>query len=492
MVRYCPILWHEGPTYPGEMSPAAVKCKAAIRDLAPILRGSHFKVSVKFDFIVIGGGSGGIAAARRAAAHGARTALIESARIGGTCVNVGCVPKKVMWHAAHFAEALRDAPDYGFDLTRDGFDWNRLKTRRDRYIQRLNGIYDRNLEVSGVARFHGHGRFVSANRVAVDNTTLEAPHVLVSTGGFPAVPDLPGSDLGITSDGFFELEEQPRRVLVVGAGYIATELAGVLHGLGSEVTMLLRKEQLLRGFDSTLRETVMEEMQAAGISILTCVHLAEIRRQEDGLAVASRDGMTISGFDCLLWAVGRAPNTRSLGLEAAGVTLDDAGFIPTDEYQDTNVAGIHAVGDVTGRAALTPVAIAAGRRLADRLFGGVEGSRLDYENIPSVVFSHPPIGTVGLTEDEARERYGHDGIKVYQSRFTNLYYGVASRRSPSVVKLVTAGADERVVGCHMVGDAADEVIQGFAVAVKMGARKRDLDNTVAIHPTAAEELVTLR
>ncbi len=446
----------------------------------------------EFDFIVIGGGSGGIASARRAAAHGARTALIEGGRIGGTCVNVGCVPKKVMWHAAHFADSLQDAADYGFDLSRDGFDWNRLKLRRDRYIERLNGIYDRNLELSGVTRFNGHGRLASAASVAVDGATLRAPHILISAGGYPMVPELPGAELGITSDGFFELERQPRRVLVVGAGYIATELAGVLHGLGTEVTMLLRKELLLRGFDSTLRETVVEEMQGAGINILTCVHLAEVRQQDDGLAVVSRDGMTVSGFDCLIWAIGRAPNTRSLGLDTAGVQTDEAGFIATDEYQDTNVTGIHAVGDVTGRAALTPVAIAAGRRLADRLFGGAEGARLDYENIPSVVFSHPPIGTVGLTEDEARERYGHDGIKVYQSRFTNLYYGVASRRSPSVVKLVTAGAEERVVGCHMVGDAADEVIQGFAVAVKMGALKRDLDNTVAIHPTAAEELVTLR
>lgn len=445
----------------------------------------------EFDFIVIGGGSGGIAAARRAAAHGARTALIESGRIGGTCVNVGCVPKKVMWHAAHMADTFEHAADYGFDIRREGFDWLRLKTGRDRYIARLNGIYDRNLDNSGVARFDGQGSFVDARTVEVAGRRLRAPHILVATGGRPMVPGLAGAEHGITSDGFFDLESLPRRVLVVGAGYIATELAGVMNSLGAEVTMLLRKESLLREFDSTLRETVMEEMQRAGIGILTRFTIAEVRRDET-ISVTSRDGMRIDGFDCLLWAIGREPNTENLNLDAAGVSIDDERFIRTDGFQNTSAEGIYAVGDVTGRIALTPVAIAAGRRLADRLFGGQSEACLDYEDIPSVVFSHPPIGTVGLTEDAARERFGNDNVKVYQSRFTNLYYGITSSRSPSVVKLVTAGDDERVVGCHMVGDAADEVIQGFAVAVRMKARKADFDRTVAIHPTAAEELVTLR
>lgn len=448
-------------------------------------------MSEQFDFIVIGGGSGGIAAARRAAGHGARTALIESGRIGGTCVNVGCVPKKVMWHAAHIAETLPHAHDYGFDIRSDGFDWQRLKTRRDAYIDRLNSIYDRNLATSGVTRIDGHGRLTTDGTVVVDERVLEAGHVLIATGGRPTVPAVPGAEHGITSDGFFELQALPRRVLVVGAGYIATELAGVLHSLGAEVTMLLRKELLLRHFDNTLRETVMEEMQAAGISILTQFSIAEVVRN-DSLEVASTGGMRVSGFDCLLWAVGRHPNTDGLGLDEAGVKTDEAGFILTDAYQDTNIEGIHAVGDVTGRTALTPVAIAAGRRLSDRLFGGSPDARLDYDDIPSVVFSHPPVGTVGMTEEAARDRFGHDGVKVYQGRFTNLFYGVCDRKSPSVVKLVTAGEDERVVGCHVVGDGADEMIQGFAVAVKMGARKADFDNTVAIHPTAAEELVTLR
>ncbi len=454
--------------------------------------GNRNIVTNSFDFIVIGGGSGGIAAARRAAGHGARTALIESGRIGGTCVNVGCVPKKVMWHAAHIAETLADASGYGFDIRRENFSWHTLKQRRDAYIERLNGIYDRNLDLSGVTRFNGHGRLLDERSVAVDDKTLRAERILISTGGRPTVPPVAGAELGITSDGFFELESLPRRVLVVGAGYIATELAGVLHSLGAEVTMLLRKESLLRTFDNSLRETVMEEMQKSGVNILTHFSIAEVSREDESIAVTAVDGMRISGFDCLLWAIGRHPNTAGLDLHKAGVATDDAGYISTDEFQDTNVDGIHAVGDVTGRIALTPVAIAAGRRLADRLFGGIAQARLDYENVPSVVFSHPPIGTVGVTEEAACDRYGHENVKVYQSRFTNLYYGVTDRRSPSVVKLVTVGEDERIVGCHVVGDAADEMIQGFAVALKMGARKADFDNTVAIHPTAAEELVTLR
>ena len=434
-----------------------------------------------------------MAGARRAAAYGARTAIIESGPMGGTCVNVGCVPKKVMWTAAHMSETLHDAHDYGFNIEINGHDWGRIKKARDRYIERLNGIYHRNLDMSGVTKYQGHASFVDPDTVQVGDQRLSAPHILISSGGRPVVPDIPGADLGITSDGFFELEERPRRVLVIGAGYIATELAGVLHGLGSEVTILLRKEQLLRSFDHSLRETVMEEMQKSGISIVTRIQLEALYRDDDGcIGIRRKDGSQITGFDCVLWAVGRGPNSDQLGLDHAGVNVDSNGFIPTDEYQNTNVTGIYAVGDVTGRAALTPVAIAAGRRLADRLFDHQTDARLDYETIPSVVFSHPPIGTVGLTEDEACEQYGHDNIKVYQSRFTNLYYGVTERRSPTVVKLVTVGDDERILGCHVVGDAADEMIQGFAVAVKMGARKRDFDNTVAIHPTAAEELVTLR
>jgi len=444
-----------------------------------------------YDLLVIGGGSGGIACARRAAAHGARVGLIESDRLGGTCVNVGCVPKKVMWNAATLAHELGLADDYGFDLTRRGFDWQVLKYKRDAYVSRLNEIYQRNLELAEVDVIRGAAQFTASDTLEVAGHGYRARHILIATGGRPAIPDLPGAELGITSDGFFALEEQPRHVVIVGAGYIAVELAGVLHSLGSEVTLLLRREAFLRRFDASLRETLMEEMQNAGVNILSCTHMAGVARQGDGrLRLDSSHGETIADVDCLVWAIGRTPNTASLGLERAGIETDTAGFIPTDAYQNTTAAGIYAVGDVTGRAALTPVAIAAGRRLADRLFDGRDGSRLDYENIPSVVFSHPPIGTVGLTEEEARERY--TDVRVYQSRFTNMRYAVSERKSPTVVKLVTVGEREKVVGIHAIGDGVDEIIQGFAVALKMGACKQDLDDTVAIHPTAAEELVTLR
>jgi glutathione reductase (NADPH) len=446
----------------------------------------------EYDFVVIGGGSGGIAAARRAASYGARTAIIEAKRIGGTCVNVGCVPKKVMWTTSWLAELLHDAPEYGFNIHRNGFDWATIKSSRDAYVARLNDIYHRNLGTSEVREINGFGRFTGAHKVEAGGIELAAEHVLIATGSAPIVPDIPGADLGITSDGFFELEQQPRRVAVVGAGYIATEFAGVLNGLGSEVSIFLRKDRLLRGFDVTLRETVMDEMQSAGVNILTSVSISALRREPGGtIAIDRHNSESIGGFDTLIWAIGRAPTSDGLGLDTAGIERDVSGFISTDLYQNTNVAGIYAIGDVTARAALTPVAIAAGRRLADRVFGGQTEARLDYDNIPSVVFSHPPLGTVGLTEEQAVEQYGHSEVKVYQSRFTNMYYAVTTRKSPTVVKLVVVGAHERIVGCHMVGDFADEVIQGFAVAVKMGATKADFDNTVAIHPTAGEELVTL-
>ena len=450
-------------------------------------------MSTHYDFLVIGGGSGGIAVARRAAQYGARVALIEAGRLGGTCVNVGCVPKKIMWNAAHFADALAISEDYGFALPATEFNWAAFKTTRDTYVERLNGIYLRNLDSSQVEIFRGWATFESPGQVRVDGTLLSADHILIATGGRPTIPDLPGADLAITSDGFFELTEQPKRPLIIGAGYIATELAGVLHSLGSEVTMGLRKDILLRGFDEALRETVMEEMRSAGVNILTNFQIESIEREDNGhLAVRHQDGEAISGFDCVLFAIGRDPATDGMGLEETGLEVDHSGFLPTNEWQDTTQPGIYAVGDVTGCQALTPVAIAAARRLSDRLFGGQGQAKLDYENIPTVVFSHPPIGTVGLTEEEAKERFGDNGVKVYQNRFTDMYYAVTPQRVPTIVKLVVTGPDEKIVGCHVVGRAADEMIQGFAVAVKMGATKVDFDNTVAIHPTAAEELVTLR
>ncbi len=445
-----------------------------------------------YDYLVIGGGSGGMASAKRAAAHGARAAIIECGPIGGTCVNVGCVPKKVMWNTAGVAEILRDTGAYGFDIDVRGFDWGIIKQARDAYIERLNGIYHRGLKASEVKEIPGFARFHDARTVAVDGTGYTAEHILIATGSTPVTPDIPGAELGITSDGFFELATQPHNVVVVGGGYIAVEFAGLLNSLGSEVTLILRGESFLRNFDATLRETLAEEMQNAGINILTNIELTSLEQQADNkIRLNCHADEVHCEIDSVIWAIGRSPTTNDLGLDQAGVETDERGAIVTDDYQNTSATGIYAVGDVTGRMALTPVAITAGRRLSDRLFDGQATAKLDYSNIPSVVFSHPPIGTVGLTEDQAREQYG-DAVKVYQSRFTNMYFAITERKPPTVVKLVTVGEQERVVGCHIIGLAADEVIQGFAVPIKMGAHKSDLDNTVAIHPTAAEELVTLR
>ena len=444
------------------------------------------------DFLVIGGGSGGIAAARRAAQHGARTALIEGGRLGGTCVNVGCVPKKVMWNASRLAEMLDDAPGYGFSIDQSRFDWPSLKSARDAYISRLNGIYQRNLDQAGVETIAGWARFEGPHDIRVADRKIHAKHVLIATGGIPTIPTLSGAELGISSDGFFALEAQPARVVIVGAGYIATEFAGVMNALGSEVTLILRKDTVLRAFDHTLREVVMSEMHTSGIRILPQTQIDQIISGEDARLRIECTGEPLDSIDCLIWAIGRESNVTGLGLTEAGITTDDDGFIPTDPFQNTTTENVYAVGDVTGRQALTPVAIAAGRRLADRLFDNQPDAHLAYDNIPSVIFSHPPIGTVGLTEHEAISTFGEHNIKIYQNRFTDMYHAMTSRKPPTIVKLVTTGADEKIIGCHVVGHGADEIIQGFAVAVKMGATKSDFDNTVAIHPTAGEELVTLR
>ena len=444
------------------------------------------------DFLVIGGGSGGIAAARRAAQHGARTALIEGGRLGGTCVNVGCVPKKVMWNASRLAEMLDDAPGYGFSIDQSRFDWPSLKSARDAYISRLNGIYQRNLDQAGVETIAGWARFEGPHDIRVADRKIHAKHVLIATGGIPTIPTLSGAELGISSDGFFALEAQPSRVVIVGAGYIATEFAGVMNALGSEVTLILSKDTVLRAFDHTLREVVMSEMHTSGIRILPQTQIDQIISGDDARLRIECTGEPLDSIDCLIWAIGRESNVTGLGLTEAGITTDDDGFIPTDPFQNTTTENVYAVGDVTGRQALTPVAIAAGRRLADRLFDNQPDAHLAYDNIPSVIFSHPPIGTVGLTEHEAINTFGEHNIKIYQNRFTDMYHAMTSRKPPTIVKLVTTGADEKIIGCHVVGHGADEIIQGFAVAVKMGATKSDFDNTVAIHPTAGEELVTLR
>ena len=446
-----------------------------------------------FDFLAIGGGSGGIASAIRAASHGARAAVVEHGRLGGTCVNVGCVPKKLMWYAASLGHALHDYAGYGFDVSREGFSWPALRCARDAYVERLNGIYARNLETAGVSRYEGTARFVAPRTVEVGGSRLSADHVVIATGGVPSVPPTPGAELGITSDGFFELDECPRRTVVTGSGYIAVELAGMLRALGSEVVMVLRRDRVLRAFDEMLSTELMAALSADDIEIRTGATLARIEQDayQGTLTVRVSDSASIHEVDSVLWAVGRKPNVASLELAATGVETAPDGAIVVDEFQGTGAEGVYAIGDVTGRVPLTPVAIAAGRRLADRLFGGQAGRRLSYDCIPTVVFTHPPIGTVGMTEAQARAEHG-DAAKVYTTRFNSMYHAFSDHPRKTAMKLVTLGDDERVIGCHVIGEGADEMMQGFAVAVRMGARKRDLDDTVAIHPTSAEELVTMR
>jgi glutathione reductase (NADPH) len=448
-------------------------------------------VTEKYDLIVLGGGSGGLAHAQRAAEYGARVAIVEPAPLGGTCVNVGCVPKKLMWYSAHHAQMAIHARDFGFDLSVKGHDWAALKERRDAYIRRLNGIYEKNLDRRGVSYLKGRARFIDSHTVDADGVLCSAERIVIATGGYPFVPDVPGADLGITSDGFFELPQRPQRVALVGSGYVAVELAGIFKALGSATSILVRKDGVLRSFDHMLRNELQSALQRSGINLETGVIPRALQETGDGLKLIAEDGRVFGDYDAVLWAVGRIANTASLELDAAGVAHDRNGFVKTDEWQKTNVDHIFALGDVTGRAALTPVAIAAGRRLADRLYGGMHERRLDYNLIPTVIFSHPPIGTLGLTESEAREQYS-DKVKIYETRFNSMAYAFSDEKIPTAMKLVTVGDEEQIVGCHMIGDGVDEMLQGFAVAVRMGATKQQFDDTVAIHPTSAEELVTMR
>ncbi len=447
-------------------------------------------MSESFDLIVLGGGSGGIATARRAAEYGARVALVEAGRLGGTCVNVGCVPKKIMWTAADLAGALDDARGYGFDVTVGGHDWNALKQRRDAYVARLNTIYEANLGRANVELVRGHGRLLPGRCIEVAGRRLVGERVVLATGGRPRRPDIPGAELGLDSDGFFALEHRPQRVTVVGTGYIGLELAGVFAALGSTVTLVARSAQVLRGFDPLLVEAAMQGLGELDVTMRMQCGTSALRRGADGrFDLDLGEGETLIGQDAVIWAIGREPMT---GCIHDGIARGADGFIAVDEFQQTSEPGVFAVGDLTGRLPLTPVAIAAGRRLADRLWGGMEGRKLSYENVPTVVFSHPPLGTVGLTEPEARARFGDDAVKCYRAQFVPMYHAMTEARPRTHMKIVTTGAEERVVGVHLAGRGVDEMLQGFAVAVRMGATKRDFDDTVAIHPTAAEELVTMR
>jgi glutathione reductase (NADPH) len=445
-----------------------------------------------FDLLTIGGGSGGVAVSNRAASYGAKCALIEAGRLGGTCVNVGCVPKKIMWSGASLAHAIEDAADYGFSVGSVKFDWAHLKRNRDRYVLDMNGHYERTLTGNGVEIVRGFARFVGPKSVEVNGEKLTAEHIVIAVGGRPIMPDIPGSEFGITSDGFFELEARPNKVAIVGAGYVSVEFAGVLRALGADVTMIMRRDHFLHSFDAMLRESLMAQMRADGVRMVTRARVTRIGKASGAIRVECDNGQAVEGLDTLIWAVGRRSNADKFDLDKTGVKVNDAGDIITDGYQTTNVAGIYAIGDTTGQFALTPVAIAAGRRVADRVFGGMTERRLVYENIPTVLFTHPPIGTVGLTEEGATQKFGAAAVKVYEAGFTPMYHALTHRKVKCAMKLVVAGPEEKVVGLHIFGTGADEMLQGFAVAVRTGTTKRDLDDAVAIHPTVAEELVTLR
>ncbi len=456
------------------------------------------------DYLVLGGGSGGLASARRASGmYGAKAIAVEVKRLGGTCVNVGCVPKKITWYAASIAETIKDAKNYGFSVESTApFDWKSFTDKREAYIKRLNGIYEKNLKNDKVEYLHGLATFLDPHTVKVtldDNTEVDivAKKILVAVGGHPNLPPVEGAELGITSDGFFELPSQPKKVAVVGAGYIAVEMAGMLHALGTETHLFIRQDKFLRTFDPLIQEKVVAEYERLGVIIHKNSSQSKLEDLGSGnkrLHYKDSNGEGTLDIDCVLWAIGRSPELEKLNLDITGVKKNEKGHIITDDYQNTNVDHIYSLGDACDRGfELTPVAIAAGRRLSDRLFGGVEDAKLSYENIPSVVFSHPTVGSIGMTEPEARKKFGDD-IKVYESNFTALYYSMFEQddKGPTSYKLICAGKEEKVVGLHILGLGSDEVLQGFGVAIKMGATKADFDRCVAIHPTSAEELVTMK
>ena len=447
----------------------------------------------EYDYIVIGGGSGGVASANRAAMYGAKVILFEGKEVGGTCVNVGCVPKKVMWYGAQVAETLhRYAGEYGFDVTLNKFDFATLKANRQAYIDRIHGSYERGFDSNGVERVYEYARFVDPHTVEVAGELYTAPHILIATGGHSLYPNIPGSEYGITSDGFFELDEVPKRTAVIGGGYIGVEVAGVLNALGSDTHLFIRKDRPLRTFDKDIIDVLVDEMAKSGPTLHMHANATEVVKNADDSLTISFDNEETITVDCLIWAVGRAANTSGFGIEKTGVKLTERGNIYSDEFENTSVPGIYALGDVTGKLDLTPVAVKAGRQLSERLFNNKVDAKLDYTDVATVVFSHPVIGAIGLTEEKAIAKYGSENIKVYKSSFTPMYTALGDNRQPSTMKLVTLGEDEKIIGLHGIGYGVDEMIQGFSVAIKMGATKADFDNTVAIHPTGSEEFVTMR
>jgi len=470
-------------------------------------------MSKHYDLISIGAGSGGLSIAERAASYGAKVAVIENNELGGTCVNVGCVPKKVMWYAAGLAQSLKDAQDYGFNIDLEGashnesngkrsgqLNWEKLVAKRENYIGGILDWYDDYLGDSGVEVITGEAKFLDNKTIEVDGEKYTADNIVIASGGRPIIPeDIQGSEFGIDSDGFFqELDEvQPQKVVVVGGGYIALELAMLMDGLGSDVSVLHQGWPVLEGFDNTIHEALSQQMKDDGLTRYHDEQISKVVDQGEGsnglrkVTIEFEDGTSITDVDSLIWAIGRRPNTDSIGIENTDVVLNKNGTVVVDDYEKTNVDGIWAIGDVIGKAPLTPVAIAAGRRLGDRLYGGKPERKMSYDHIATVMFTHPPIGTIGMSEEKARATFGDD-IKVYQTDFVPMYHTMTRHKVKTHMKLIVTGAEEKIVGCHVIGTSADEMLQGFAVAIRMGATKSDFDDTIAIHPVSAEELVTMK
>lgn len=445
----------------------------------------------KYDYIVIGGGSGGIASANRAGMYGAKVLLIEKSELGGTCVNVGCVPKKVTWQASTMMEMMeRDVESYGFDITINGFDYPEFVERRNKYIEYLHTAYQRGLDANHVEVLKGEARFVDDQTVEVNGEHYTAPHILIATGSKATQMSIEGGEYALNSNDFFAMKELPKKAVILGAGYIAAEFAGMLQSLGVDTHWAYRRERPLRDFDIMLSDQLLTIYHDNGMKLYSGSVAEKIIKNETDYTVAFENGEFLTA-DFIFFAGGRQANLDNLSIENTSVALDDKGFITVDKYQNTSVAGIYAVGDNIGKMQLTPVAIAAGRRLSERLFNHKPDEYLDYDLIPTVIFTHPPIATIGLSEADAIEKYGKD-VKVYRSRFTPMYFALSDYRQKCEMKLVCLGEDEKIVGLHGIGVGVDEMLQGFAVAIKMGATKRDFDNTVAIHPTGSEEFVTMR
>ena len=478
-------------------------------------------MSKHYDLISIGAGSGGLSIAERAASYGAKVAVFENKELGGTCVNVGCVPKKVMWYAAGIAQGLMDAQDYGFNIDLEGdfngnqsgkLNWEKLVSKRENYIGGILDWYDGYLGGAGVEVINGEAKFVDNKtvEVTVDGETVQytADNIVIASGGRPIIPtDVEGADFGIDSDGFFqELDEvQPKKVVVVGGGYIALELAMLMNGLGSDVTLLNQGRRVLAGFDETIKDALNAQMKSDGISRNLTEKISKVIQQDSvtdangykKLTIELADGTEITDVDSLIWAIGRRANTDNIGIEKTDVKVNPNGTVVVDDYEQTNVNGIWAIGDIIGKAPLTPVAIAAGRRLGDRLYGGKPERKMSYDDIATVMFTHPPIGTIGMSEEQAREKFpgaegSADGIKVYQTDFVPMYHTMTRHKVKTHMKLIVQGENEKIIGCHIIGTGADEMLQGFAVAIRMGATKADFDDTIAIHPVSAEELVTMK